>query len=76
MRIEKLDPDKLDTLVGMAKRIELDAEGRPWVVTKTNDLYRREGTIWRRLPVKLSDISMGASGAMWGLSDKGMQEGI
>jgi len=68
--VETLDPDNLDTMVGLVSRIAIDPDGRPWVVTKTNELYRKEGQIWKRLPMKLTDIAIGRSGAMWGLSDK------
>jgi len=63
-----LDPDRLDTLRGIALRIAVDPKGRPWVVTITNDLYRLEGKHWKRLPGKLSDIAIGINGAVWGLA--------
>ena len=68
--IAVLDPGRLDSMGGIANRIAIDAKGRPWVVATTNDLYRREGNIWKRLPGKLSDIAIGKNGAVWGLAAK------
>lgn len=73
--VEKLDPNLLDSLAGRVKVMIFDAESRPWVVTKTNDLYRREGDMWKRLPTRMTDIAIGKNGAMWGLSDKAAREG-
>ncbi len=73
--VEELDPNLLDSLAGMVRVMIFDAESRPWVVTKTSDLYRREGNMWKRLPTKLTDIAIGKNGAMWGLSDEAVREG-
>jgi hypothetical protein len=50
---------------GGAVRIDVDPQGRPWVVNTAGDILRREGADWRRLPGRARDIGIGANGAVW-----------
>ena len=50
---------------GGAVRIDVDANGRAWVVNSMNDIYRWLGDHWKRMPGKAVDIGIGANGSVF-----------
>lgn len=52
---------------GGAVRLDVDPQGRPWVINAAGEILRLDGTGWRRLPGLARDIGIGASGAVWAI---------
>jgi hypothetical protein len=50
-----------------ALRIAVDPKGKPWVVTRDQQLFCRVADGWRQLPGKFSDVAVGANYAVWAL---------
>jgi hypothetical protein len=50
---------------GGAVRIDVDPQGRPWVVNANGDILRLERQGWQRLPGRARDIGIGANGSVW-----------
>lgn len=46
-------------------RVEVDPQGRPWVVNAGGERLRFVRGSWQRLPGLLRDIGIGANGAVW-----------
>ncbi len=49
---------------GGATRIDVGPDGQPWVVNSINDIYRRVGDHWIRMPGKARDIGIGSDGSV------------
>ena len=43
-------------------------DGRPWVVTDGNLIYRRDGSGWQRIPGMAGDIAVGSDGTVWAIN--------
>ncbi len=50
---------------GTGVRIDVDPQGRPWVINHDDEIFRLENGIWRRMPGKAKDIGIGADGSVW-----------
>jgi len=50
---------------GGAVRIDVNAQGNPWVVNDKDEIFRWTGSTWTLLPGKAKDIGIGANGAAW-----------
>lgn len=61
--------DKVD---GSGVRIAVDPTGRPWIVNRSGEIYRRKANNttagidqWEKMPGTGSDIGIGADGTVW-----------
>jgi hypothetical protein len=50
---------------GGAVRLDVDPQGRPWVVNAAGEILRRDRRDWQRLPGRGRDIGIGANGDVW-----------
>lgn len=50
---------------GTGVRIDVDPQGRPWVINHDDEIFRLENGFWRRMPGKAKDIGIGADGSVW-----------
>ncbi len=54
------------TFSGLGRFIDVDPNGRPWVINTVFDVYQFDGTAWIRRPgVKAQDIAIGANGSVY-----------
>lgn len=60
---------------GGAVRVAVDPQGRPWVVNAAGEVLRFERGSWQRLPGLLSDIGIGANGAVWAVGVERVEGG-
>jgi hypothetical protein len=67
--------DTIATPTG-GKFLTVDPSGTPWYVTATGDIYHSVSSgnfqLW---PGKATDISMGANGALWAVTNQGVDAG-
>lgn len=58
-----------ETTAGIAQRIAVGPNGWPWVVHSNGQVFRSGdgGQSWNLLPGSLTDIGVGANGAVWGI---------
>lgn len=58
---------------GGALRIDVEPDGRPWVVNFDHHIYRlgNDG-FWQRMPGEALDIGIGADGSVWAASFEGI----
>lgn len=52
---------------GAGVRIAVDPSGMPWVVTKSNLIYKYNGSTWTLLPGTATDIGIGANGSVFAI---------
>lgn len=50
---------------GYGKRIAVAPNGDPWMVNGFNEIYRRSGNVWNRMPGAAIDIGIGVNGHVW-----------
>jgi len=60
---------------GGAVRVAVDPQGRPWVVNSAGEVLRFERGGWQRMPGLLTDIGIGANGAVWGVGVERLEGG-
>lgn len=53
-----------ETAMG-AIAMDIAPDGTPWVVTKTNQIFRKVGNTWEQVPGSARDIGIGADGTVW-----------
>jgi hypothetical protein len=53
-----------------AIRIAVSPQGIPWVVNKSNLIFRYNGTTWDQLPGTATDIGIGADGSVFAISNQ------
>ena len=53
-------------------RVDVDAQGRPWVVNDKGVIYRLDGSKWTKVPGWASDISVAANGQVFVLGKGGV----
>ena len=46
-------------------RIDVDPQGKPWVVQSTGAIFRYNGSTYQQMPGRASDIAIGGNGAVW-----------
>jgi hypothetical protein len=63
---------------GRAKRVSVDPNGRPWVISATNQIYRDVSTglgvipsTWKLMPGAATAIGIGADGTVWVIGSNG-----
>ncbi|MCQ4575481.1 MAG: von Willebrand factor type A domain-containing protein [Candidatus Brocadiales bacterium] len=54
-----------DSAGGGGIRIAVTPGGKSWVVNSRQEIFRRVGGSWRKLPGSAHDIGVGANGAVW-----------
>lgn len=52
-------------LTGEGMMIEVDPKGIAWLINKKQEIYRKKGTTWQKMPGSASDIGIGADGSVW-----------
>lgn len=52
-------------IAGGAVRVDVEANGNPWVVNSQGDIFKRTGNAWTLLPGKAKDIGIGAEGSVY-----------
>lgn len=58
---------------GGALRIDVEPDGRPWVVNFDHEIYRLDNLgFWERMPGEALDIGIGADGSVWVASFDGI----
>jgi len=53
---------------GAGVRIAVDVNGNPWVVNKSNLIYKYNGSTWTLLPGTGTDIGIGANGIVYAIN--------
>ena len=53
---------------GAGVRIAVSPQGVPWVVNKSNLIFKYSGGIWTQIPGSASDIGIGAEGSVFAVS--------
>ena len=54
------------TFTGLGRNIDVDPNGRPWVINTVFDVFQFDGTGWVKRPgVKAQDIAVGANGSVF-----------
>jgi len=53
---------------GAGVRIAVDPPGNPWVVNKSNLIYKYNGSTWTQLPGTGTDIGIGANGSVYAIN--------
>ena len=61
-----------ENIGGNAERVTVDGDGRPWVTTSDNRIYRLRGQTWQNLPGRARDLGAGANGEVWAASPGGI----
>lgn len=65
-RIWRFEDKTWEIIPGMmAKRIDVDANGNPWVVTLRGEIFRYQNQRWHPIPGNGGDIGIGADGSIY-----------
>lgn len=68
-KIYKWDSEKWiwEELKGKGARVAVTKDGDPWVVNQKNEIYRRKGGNWEKLPGTASDIGIGGDNVVFAI---------
>lgn len=71
-KIHKREGNGWKTFAGTAQRIDIDQDGRPWVVSKQGDIYVHDNTMtWVKVPGAAVDVAVDVPGEAWVVGTEG-----
>mmetsp|Transcript_16459 Transcript_16459/g.14148 ORF Transcript_16459/g.14148 Transcript_16459/m.14148 type:complete len:622 (+) Transcript_16459:3903-5768(+) len=54
---------------GAAVKVAVQPNGKPWVINKNNNIYRRTGDGWTQYTGSFVDLDVGADGTLWAVGE-------